>query len=380
MPADFSVRRWERARRRVVATAFLRVPFYRDQWAAAGRALAEPEPTPSAALADQLHRLCPFARPFDPSLEPSPWIGDGRDLRDALALAGAPRRAPVLEVRPAVLDRRTLAGGVLPWGGGRRYGVLLAPGARVVDGARRRALDAAALGLAAEAGQAIVVGERAALDAVLPQLEGVRVCAVERVPLGQAVRAARAAAAARTPQTRVVGGVVPDRVVTGRMVTGRMVTDHAAPDHALTGHAVPDHTAADQALTGHALPGHAAADRAVPGPPFTDHAVAAGAMVAHDPHLGYLAAVVPACGQVHLLWRHVHARPFESPGGPTVGLTALRRRRAALVNVVPDDAESLTTALCPAHGTPVVTPPVQPGPLPRLAPLGSTTQISFTTH
>ncbi|GAA2281625.1 hypothetical protein GCM10010149_27590 [Nonomuraea roseoviolacea subsp. roseoviolacea] len=307
MPADFSARRWERARRRVVASAFLRVPFYRDQWAAAGRALDEPEPTPSAALPGQLHRLCPFARPFDPSREPSPWIGDGRDLRDALAVAGAPRRAPVLEVRPAILDRRTLAGGALPWGdvlpwgdalswgGGRPYGVLLAPEARVVDEARRRALDAAALGLAAEAGRAIVVGERAALDAVLPRLEGVRVHAVQRVSLGQAVRTAQGAAA-----VGIAGGVA-----------GAPVGDPAG----------------------------------------------VGAVVAHDPHLGYLAAVAPGCGRVHLLWRHLHARPFAGPGGPAVAFTALRRRRPVLVDVVPDDAGTLTTALCPEHGTPVVTSP-----------------------
>ncbi|NUW39721.1 hypothetical protein [Nonomuraea rhodomycinica] len=331
MPADFSARRWERARRRVIAAAFLRVPFYRDQWAAAGRALEEPEPTPSAALADQLHRLCPFARPFDPSREPSPWIGDGRDLRDALALACAPRRAPVLEVRPAVLDRRTLAGGVLPWSGGRRYGVLLAPGARVVDEARRRALDAAALGLAAEAGRAIVVGERAALDAVLPRLAGVRVHVVERVSLGQAVRAARAAAATPTARARVAGRVSPGHAV---------AADPAEHDLTATGTLMGEVTTAGQAAAAGTLMGEV------------------GAVVAHDPHLGYLAAVVAGCGQVHLLWRHVHARPFEGPDGDrTVGLTALRRRRPALVNVVPGDAGSLTTALCPAHGTPIVTPP-----------------------
>lgn len=182
MPADFSPARWDRAYRAVAGRAFLKVPFYRDQWVAAGRALDEPAPTPSAALAGQLHRLCPFARPFDASREPSAWIGDGRDLREALALAGAPRRAPVLEVRPAVLDRRTLGLG------GPRYGVLLPPGANVMDEPRRRALNAPALRLARKAGQAVLVGERAALDAFLPELDGVRVTAVERMPAGRAVR------------------------------------------------------------------------------------------------------------------------------------------------------------------------------------------------
>ena len=78
MPARFPAARWERAYRALVTSAFRRVPFYRDQWVAAGRALARPEPTPSAALAGQLHRLCPFAQPFDPAAEPSLWIGEDR--------------------------------------------------------------------------------------------------------------------------------------------------------------------------------------------------------------------------------------------------------------------------------------------------------------
>ncbi|NRQ38324.1 hypothetical protein HII36_41830, partial [Nonomuraea sp. NN258] len=86
--AGFSAGRWERAYRRVAALAFARVPFYRDQWVAAGRSLDVPLPTPSAALAGELHRLCPFARPFDAAAEPSPWIGAPRVLRDALVLAG----------------------------------------------------------------------------------------------------------------------------------------------------------------------------------------------------------------------------------------------------------------------------------------------------
>ncbi|WP_336204418.1 hypothetical protein [Nonomuraea sp. LPB2021202275-12-8] len=185
MPVRFSPARWERAYRGVVRTAFGQVPFYRDQWVAAGRALDDPEAVPSAALTGQSHRLCPFARPFDASQEPSLWIGDGRDLRDALALAGAPRRTPVLEVRSAVLDRRALTPA------GPRYGVLLAPDAPVVDEARRGALNATALGLATRAGQAIVVGERPALDAILPELHGVRVHAVERMDVARAVRESR---------------------------------------------------------------------------------------------------------------------------------------------------------------------------------------------
>ncbi|TDE49035.1 hypothetical protein E1295_20670 [Nonomuraea mesophila] len=258
MPAEFPAARWERAYRKVVETAFMKVPFYRDQWVAAGRALDEPQPTPSEALADQLHRLCPFARPFDPSREPPPWISDGRDLREALAQARAPRRAPVLEVRPAVLDRRALGRT------GPRYGVILAPGAKVVDEARRRELNSAALRLAARAGRATLVGERPALDTVLPELDGIAVTVAERMDTGQAVR-----------------------------------------EHGL----------------------------------------------AYDPHLGYFAAPGSGCGTTHLLWRRFHARRTAG-GAPAV--TALRRARPVLVDVVPYGAETVTLGSCPAHGTPII--------------------------
>ncbi|MEQ4717522.1 hypothetical protein [Nonomuraea sp. B19D2] len=257
MLAEFSAVRWERAYRRVAGTAFLRVPFYRDQWVAAGQALNEPEPTRSAALAGQLHRLCPFARPYDPSREPSPWIGDGRDLRAALAMVAVPRRVPVLEVRAAVLDRRALG-----WNG-PRYGVVLAPDANVVDDGRRRKLNLAALALAADAGQAILVGERSALDAVLPEFGGIRVITVERMTAARAVQ--------------------------------------------------------EQG-------------------------------VAYDPHLGYFAATVHGCGKTHLLWRRFHARP----AGGMLAVTALRRTRPVLLDVVPDGGDTLTTAACPRHGTPII--------------------------
>jgi hypothetical protein len=283
MPGRFAAARWERAYRRVVGTAFGRVPFYRDQWAAAGRALDEPEPTPSAARAGQPHRLCPFALPFDASQEPSLWISDGRELRDVLALTGAPRRTPVLEVRPAVLERRTLTLA------GPRYGVLLAPDARVVDEDRRRALNAAAHELASRAGRAIVVGERSALDAIVPELDEVQVHAVERTTVALAVRDAQ-------PMGTRAGAVRDARR------------------------------------------GDARDDRHV---------------VVHDPHLGYFAGVHPACGRIHLLWRRFHARP----AGRAVAVTALRRRRPVLVGVVPDGAEALDTLItagCPEHGTPIL--------------------------
>ncbi len=302
IPGRFSAARWERAYRRVVRTAFGRVPFYRDQWAAAGRALDEPEATPSAALAGQLHRLCPFALPFDASQEPSLWIGDGRELRDVLALTGAPRRTPVLEVRPAMLDRRTLTPA------GPRYGVLLAPDARVVDEDRRHALNAAAHELASRAGRAIVVGERSALDAILPELDGVQVHTVERMTVALAVRDARLVDAP---------GARPGDVQDARRGD---VQDARRGD-------VQD-----------ARRGDARGVRAV---------------VVHDPHLGYFAGVHPACGRIHLLWRRFHARP----AGRAVAVTALRRRRPVLVGVVPDGAEALDTLItagCPEHGTPIL--------------------------
>ncbi|WP_327102626.1 hypothetical protein [Nonomuraea glycinis] len=318
MPGRFSAARWERAYRRVVRTAFGRVPFYRDQWAAAGRALDEPEATPSAALAGQLHRLCPFALPFDASQEPSLWIGDGRELRDVLALTGAPRRTPVLEVRPAVLDRRTLTPA------GPRYGVLLAPDARVVDEDRRHALNAAAHELASRAGRAIVVGERSALDAILPELDGVQVHTVERMTVALAVRDARLGDA---PGARP-GDVQDARRGDVQDARRGDVQDARRGD-------VQDARRGD---VQDARRGDARGVRAV---------------VVHDPHLGYFAGVHPACGRIHLLWRRFHARP----AGRAVAVTALRRRRPVLVGVVPDGAEALDTLItagCPEHGTPIL--------------------------
>jgi hypothetical protein len=262
------------------------VPFYRDQWAAAGRALDEPEPTPSAALAGQLHRLCPFALPFDASQEPSLWIGDGRELRDALALTGAPRRTPVLEVRPAVLDRRALTPA------GPRYGVLLAPDARVVDEDRRRALNAAAHEPASRAGRAIVVGERSALDAILPELDGIRVHAVERMTVALAVRDARPV---------VVQDARPEVIREVR---------------------------------------HGSVQNARPA-------------VVHDPHLGYFAGIHPVCGQIHLLWRRFHARPA---GRATAVTALRRRRPVlvGVVPDGAEALDALITAGCPEHGTPIL--------------------------
>ncbi|MFI6297998.1 hypothetical protein ACIBEJ_40855 [Nonomuraea sp. NPDC050790] len=261
MSTRFSATAWERSYRRTVRLAFSRVPFYRDQWVRAGRALDEPLPTPTGELAGQLHRLCPFGEPYDPGAEPSLWIGPPGGLRAALTTAlgaagaagfsgaagaagvsgaagvagfsGAARlgglgRVPVLEVRRSVLDRRRLGAGGPP------YGVLLEPGATVVHERRRRELNAPALALATRAGRAVVVGERAAVASFLPELEGVEVRVLERVTL----------------------------------------------------------------------------------------AGAAEGVLVHDPHLGYYAARA-RCGRVHLLWRRFHARP--EGGGLAVSALGRRR-------------------------------------------------------
>ncbi|MCF6473323.1 hypothetical protein FAF44_33805 [Nonomuraea sp. MG754425] len=251
--AGFSPAGWERSYRRAVRSAFARVPFYRDQWVRAGRALDTPVPTPCADLEGQAHRLCPFTEPYDAGAEPSLWIGAAAELRAALSTVGAARRAPVLEVRRAVLDRRAL-------GPFRDYGVLLAADAKVRHERRRQELNEPALRLATAAGRAIVVGERAAVAEFLPALSGVETRVLERAGLDGAARSE----------------------------------------------------------------------------------------VVHDRCLGYYAARA-RCGHLHLLWRRFHARPTDDGA---LAVTALRRRRPVLVDVVPDGLATL--GRCPVHHTPVL--------------------------
>jgi hypothetical protein len=125
-------RRYQRAVRRAFGT----VLFYREQWAVAG--VAEPVPTPVAELPDPPHSLCAFTRPWSPDREPSLWTGEPWPLARALRMAGCGWRRPVLELRPALLDRTRLP----PW---RGYHVLLSPSALVASPAHREALNAAAL-------------------------------------------------------------------------------------------------------------------------------------------------------------------------------------------------------------------------------------------
>ena len=139
----------ERAYRRAVRRAFATVPFYREQWARAGRMLTEPVPTPAGEVPGPPQALCPFHRPWAPEREPAPAPPDA--LLRVLRQAGITGRATVLEVRPALL----------PAGGGRR--VLLGPAAIVASPQRRRELnDAAHAGVA----DAWVVGHPGELDAL----------------------------------------------------------------------------------------------------------------------------------------------------------------------------------------------------------------------
>jgi hypothetical protein len=149
-----------------VDRAFREVPYYRDMWGEAGRALPEPRVSPAAELADQLFRLCPLARPWRAREEPSLWIGSPADLAAALSLATEERvHGPVLEVRPALVDWTAL-----PPRRGPRYGVLLAPDATVGAVTTRLSLHVPALALAAAAGGAVVVGSPAQLAQVVPEV------------------------------------------------------------------------------------------------------------------------------------------------------------------------------------------------------------------
>ena len=161
----FSSERWEAARRRVVDQAFQRVPYYREQWAVAGRVLEEPVPVASADLTTHLFRLFPLGRPWLPGRAPSPWLGEPAMLASALREAGVLSRVvPVLEVRREVVDWRAL--GRL----GPRYAALLPPGADVVEEEQRRLLNLPAVQLATIANRVVVVGTSEDLAEVVPAL------------------------------------------------------------------------------------------------------------------------------------------------------------------------------------------------------------------
>jgi hypothetical protein len=179
MNRRFRPNAWDDRRKAAVDCAFREVPFYRDQWATAGRALAEPHPVRADTLDEELFRLCPLRSPWDPRHEPTLWIGDPRALADALAVAGV-GRDPVLEVRSAVVDRTRLkrfgpsSSAVVDRTLGRfgsGYGVLLAPDAQVTSDSRRLALELGSLKLAMDHGRAVVVGSPAELREVIPRAD-----------------------------------------------------------------------------------------------------------------------------------------------------------------------------------------------------------------
>ena len=158
--------RWDSRHRLACARAFREVPFYREQWAYAGRELPEPLPVRAAELQQELFRLCPLRSPWDPRREPTLWTGDPGALSDALTVAGtAPRRVPVLEVRGAAVDWARVGRYGTP------YGFVLRADADVASDGRRLALHLAALKLAVDHGRAVVVGSSHDWSQLLPELD-----------------------------------------------------------------------------------------------------------------------------------------------------------------------------------------------------------------
>jgi len=270
-------RRAARRYRRAVRWAFARVSFYREQWASAGRVLAEPEPTPVAAVPDPPHALCPFSRPWSGEREPSLWTPTGLPLARVLRAAGCRGRAPVLEVRESLVDRTRLPRPHRLAPPGPAYRVLLSTTAVVASPERRDELNREALAVLGPAGSGWVV---AGPDewAALPEAADPRLRPVLRLPVA------------------------------------------AAADPAAV---------ADPAAT-----------------------ATAGPVVLYEPVLGYLGALVPACGRFHLDSPRVYARgrdgvvTFSLPGS----------RRPVLLEIVPPGADGLSVTTCPRHGTPVLRP------------------------
>lgn len=178
---DRRVGRDQRRYRRAVRRAFTTVTFYREQCAAAGRMLAEPEPTRAETLPQPPHTLCPFARPWLPEREPSLWTPTLRPLARALRMAGCRERLPVLEVRDALLDHTRLPGLRRPRSG-LAYRVLLSPAAIVASPARRDELNREAVAAIETAGDRWVVGSPDEL-ATVPEVAGEPFRPVHRWPV-----------------------------------------------------------------------------------------------------------------------------------------------------------------------------------------------------
>lgn len=257
---------WEAARRRAVRRAFRTVPLYREQWAVAGRPLEEPSPVPLEGLGPQLYRLCPLGRVWSPAREPPLWTGRPQGLWRALRDAGAlDRRVPVLEVRPALVDWRSLS----PVG--PRYAAVLAPDADT-GGPGSEPPDAPALELARRAGGAVLVGSPDEAAAV---------------------------------HGRLAGAMVGDVRVVHRLAPAEGVVAESGP------------------------------------------------LVVAVPLLGYVGALVPRCGAVHVDWRRWHVLAV----GGGLSMTALAQRRPALVSVLVPTAAPVAVGRCPRHGVPTLAPP-----------------------
>lgn len=156
----YSASAHERRYLRAVAAAYGTVPYYRERWLR-GVAASERRPTPAADLDRQLARLFPIAQPLAARGELPPWLGDPRELFEALLLTERYDPAdPLIEVRRALLDWRHLGPGRIG-----RYGVVLAPDAITVPGA-----PALPAGIGAMR-QISLLGTAAELAAITPAIE-----------------------------------------------------------------------------------------------------------------------------------------------------------------------------------------------------------------
>lgn len=208
---DRRTRRARRRYRRRVRWAFARVTFYREQWAAAGRVLAEPEPTPVGAVPQPPHSLCPFSRPWLAEREPSLWTPTLRPLARALRMAGCRGRRPVLEVRESLLDRTRLPAPHRLRPGSAPYRVLLSGTAIVASDQQRAALNQEALSVLAPAGAGWVVAGTDELAAVAEGRDP-RLAPVLRLPVAAAADGPPPAGPAvlYEPMLGYLGALVPE--------------------------------------------------------------------------------------------------------------------------------------------------------------------------
>jgi len=190
----FRADRWDERHRAACARAFAEVPFYREQWASAGRELSEPAPVRAADLRQELFRLCPLRSPWDPRREPTLWAGELAGLEAALSAVGMPpRRTPVIELRASAVDWTRFGPAGAP------YAFLLSRDADVASEGARTALQLAAMKLAVDHGRAVVVGPRDELPEILRAVDAalapvaVRWSAVHRMTLAEAAAAAEPA-------------------------------------------------------------------------------------------------------------------------------------------------------------------------------------------